>query len=101
MMMISLLMLYILQWNARSLIANGQEFKRFVDVFKDKPELLCVQETWLKTCFDFMVRRYERIRQDRHEKSGGGCATFVRSDVQYQQVEVFPRVCCSKGVGEG
>lgn len=48
-------MFYILQWNARSLIANGQEFKSFLDVFKDKPELLCVQETWLKPCLDFVV----------------------------------------------
>ena len=57
--MISLLMFYILQWNARSLIANGQEFKRFVDVFKDKPEMLCVQKTWLKPCLDFVVPGYE------------------------------------------
>lgn len=94
MMMINLLMFYILQWNARSLIPNGQEFKRFVDVFKDKPEILCVQETWLKPCLDFVVPGYESVRQDRHEKSGEGCATFVRSDVQYQQVEMKSSLEC-------
>ena len=88
------MMFHILQWNARSLIANGQELKRFVDEFKDKPELLCIQETWLKPCLDFVIPGYESIRKDRHEKSGGGCATFVRSDVQYQQVEIKTALEC-------
>lgn len=45
MLVINVLMFYILQWKVRSLIANGQEFKRFVDAFKEKPELICIQET--------------------------------------------------------
>lgn len=43
--MINLMLLIILQWNARSLIANGQEFKRSVDKLKEKPNIICVQET--------------------------------------------------------
>lgn len=31
-------MFYILQWNAGSLVVNGQGLKRFVDVFKEKLE---------------------------------------------------------------
>ena len=34
----------ILQWNARSLIANGQEFKGFIEELKDKPDVICIQE---------------------------------------------------------
>lgn len=41
-----------------------------------------------------MVLRFESIRQDGSEKSGGGCATFVGSDVQYQQVEVKSSLEC-------
>lgn len=93
-MIVMLLMFYILQWNARSLVANRQEFNRFVDEFKDLPELLCIQETWLKPCLDFVIPGYESVRYDRSEKAGGGCATFVRSDVQYQRVEIQSALEC-------
>ena len=96
MRILNLLMFYLMQWNARSLIANGQEFKRFVDVFNGeyKPALLCIQETWLKPCLDFVVPGYESIRQDRSGKAGGGCATFVRSDVKYQRVQIKSSLEC-------
>lgn len=71
-------MFYILQWNARSLIANGQEFKRFVAAFNDKPEIICVQESWLKPCLGFVIPGYESLRKDRYNRSGGGCATFIK-----------------------
>ena len=93
---LNLLMFYLLQWNARSLIANGQEFKRYVDIFKGeyKPAVLCIQETWLKPCLDFVVPGYECIRQDRSGKAGGGCATFIRSDVKYQRVQINSSLEC-------
>lgn len=31
----------ILQWNARSLCSNGQEFKKFVDDLDIKPNVMC------------------------------------------------------------
>ena len=42
MMILRLTMFHILQWNARSLVANGQEFKTFVDAFKEKTGYICV-----------------------------------------------------------
>lgn len=48
----------------------------------------------LKPCLDFVVLGFESIRQDSSEKSARGCATFVRSDVQYQQVEVKSSLEC-------
>lgn len=39
------MVLIILQWNARSLIANGQEFKKYVENLKEKPNVICIQET--------------------------------------------------------
>lgn len=96
MMVTSLLMFHILQGNTRRLIANGQEFKGFVDIFKGeyKPSLLCIQETLLQPCLDFVVPGYEAIRQDRKEKIGGGCATFVRSDVVHQRVNIQTSLEC-------
>lgn len=38
-------MFYVLQWNGRSLIANGKELNRFTAAFKSKPELVSIQDT--------------------------------------------------------
>lgn len=58
----------VLQWNARSLISNGQKFKKVID-FKDdkefKPHVICIQETWLKSHLDFVIQGYISIRRDR------------------------------------
>ena len=78
-MIVDLIMVFpLLQWNARSLIANGQEFKRFIEEAEDRPDIVCIQETWLRPHLDFIIPGYESVRSDRIESQGGGCATFVR-----------------------
>lgn len=51
-----------------------------------KPDVICVQETWLKPSLDFIIRGYECVRRDRQGGNGGGCATFIRNGVQYRMV---------------
>ena len=48
-------MFYLMQWNAWSLVANGQEFKQMLDGLEEKPELICIEETWLKPRLDFRI----------------------------------------------
>lgn len=76
----------ILQWNARSLIANGQEFKSFLNGVEYKPDIICVEETWLKPSTDFVFQGYVCIRGDRERGNGGGCATFVRQGISYREI---------------
>lgn len=71
-------MFYVLQWNARSLVANGQEFKRFVDAFKERPDVLCVQETWLRPNLHFVIPGYEILRADRDNRGGGWMCHFYK-----------------------
>ena len=52
----------ILQWNARSLISNGQEFKRYIEKLDVKPEIICIQETWMKSHLDFKIVGYNSVR---------------------------------------
>ncbi len=66
-----ILMVIILQWNARSLLANGQEFKHFIRDRKINPDVVCIQETWLKPNLEFVIHGYIGIRNDR-ENGGGG-----------------------------
>ena len=82
------MVLTIMQWNARSLIANGQEFKKFIINQESSPDIICVQETWLKPQLHFLIHGYISIRKDRNEGNGGGVATFIKQDIGYRKVEV-------------
>jgi len=37
--------LILLQWNARILVSNGQEFKKYIDKLEEKPDVICIHET--------------------------------------------------------
>ena len=82
------IMFYIMQWNARSLIANGQELKHMLDGLEHKPEIICIEETWLKPRLDFKIPGYKCERKDRENIVGGGCATFIRNGIQYRRIEM-------------
>lgn len=77
------MVLVILQWNARSLISNGQEFEKFVSELSDKPHVISIQETWLKPQWDFVMYGYTAVRNDRETGKGEGVATFVRDGLSY------------------
>lgn len=80
-------MLRILQWNARSLCANGQEFKGYLSKMKEKPNVICIQETWLNSRLDFVLKGYVSVRRDREEGIGGGCVTFIKEGMPYRTLE--------------
>lgn len=50
----NIMVFHLLQWNARSLIANGQEFKKFVADSVVKPDIVYVQENWLRPHLGFI-----------------------------------------------
>lgn len=77
----------ILQWNARSLIRNGQEFKKYVDDLSVKPSVICIQESWLISKLDFCIKGYSSVRRDRDNGRGGGVITFVQTGIQYREVK--------------
>jgi len=68
---LALIMVKLLQWNARSIKANGQEFKHFIKEMDVKPDVVCVQETWLKpTLESWIISNKERQRSWGREKLG-------------------------------
>ena len=83
-----IIVLILLQWNARSLIANGQEFKGYIDNLVEKPNVICVQETWLKPQLDFTMKGYVAVRKDRESGRGGGVATFIQNGLYHKIVHV-------------
>lgn len=56
--------LLLQQWNTRSLIANGQEFKKYIDHLKERSNVICIQERWLKPQLDFITKGYTAVRRD-------------------------------------
>lgn len=80
-------MVFILQWNARSLIANGQDFKQFVLEREERPDVVCIQETWLKSGLDFILYGYVAVRKDIRKGRGGGCATFIKQGIPYRIID--------------
>lgn len=76
-----------------SLVANGQELKRFVAAFKERPALICVQETWLKPVLSFAIPAYVCLRKERNT-SGGGCAVFVKERIQHRRINVNTDLEC-------
>lgn len=88
------IMFYIMQWNARSLVANGQEFKHLIDCLGEKPDIICIEETWLNPRLDFRIPGYKCERKDRENISGGGCATFIRNGIQYRRIEIKTVLKC-------
>lgn len=75
-----------MQWNARSLLTNGQEFKKYIEELSSKPSVICVQETWLRPNLDFRLGGYDCVRCDRREGMGGGCMTFIREDIAFREI---------------
>jgi len=80
--------LILLQWNARSLVSNGQEFKKYIDKLEEKPDVICIHETWLKSQLDFFIKGYNAIRRDRESGRGGGVMTFIQNGMSYKVIRI-------------
>ena len=71
-------------------MANGREVKYFLREMKGKPQIIRIQETFLKPVLDFVIYGYGGIRRDRSEGegAGGGCVTFIKRGISYWVLEI-------------
>jgi len=62
----------ILQWNARSIVANRSEFRHFLSQQPTPPDIICIQKTFLnKNNTTFKLDGYMMERADhQHGKAG-------------------------------
>ena len=81
----------IVQWNARSLTSDRRsklpELYNFLENFENKPEVVCLQETWVtKRHNQLMLKGYSPPAIFRREKDqqGGGVAIFVKSGIDHK-----------------
>lgn len=82
--------LKIIAWNCHSLYHKLSHFKIFL--YKLKPHIVCLCETWLKDNFLPSFINYTPYFQLRPNRQGGGLAILVRSDIAAQEKKLtsFP-----------
>jgi ribonuclease HI len=83
--------MHILQWNAQSVREHGDELNKAVIDQINKPDIICIQESWLKKHHKFGICGYEIVRKDRDPRLGkskcGGVVTCIQKGIAYRMVE--------------
>ena len=85
----------IMQYNACSIKARLIEFKQFLFNLQLKPDVICIQETYLKSSNKFEISGYTVIRKDRSdERRGGGIATLIKTGINYKEYKTETSMEC-------
>ena len=79
--------LQILSWNCNSILAHEEEFKHHIYNLERKPDIICLQVTFLKPANSLDIRGYDVIRSDRIGWNGGGVATLIRQGLSYTEID--------------
>lgn len=79
----------IIHFNSRSMYANFNHIKEYLQQFKDPFSIVAISETWLKENkeFNFVLEGYDGNYVNRENKTGGGVALYVHKSVKYSQVK--------------
>ena len=80
--------LSFLQWNAQGLPSHGCELQSYLaSCHTSKPDIICVQETWFKENNVVQLENYTCIPHNRISGNRGGCATYIRGDLNYRLID--------------
>lgn len=75
--------LKLIQWNIRSIKSNRDNLITLTR--NENPDIVCLNETWLKSNENFNLNAYNIVRQDR-EDGYGGVATCIRKNILFSKV---------------
>ena len=83
--------LKIISWNIRSLQANFNQFKDFIDLFNREScflDIICLSEIWvLKNIEFYNLENFNFVYKMRNLSTGGGVAFYVRKGIQYKELK--------------
>ena len=80
---------FVLQ-NIRSVSKNLDEFEVYINSMSQKPEVVCLTETWLNLSYNnncFSLNGYQTIIASNCKKRGGGVAFFLKNNINCQIVK--------------
>lgn len=79
----------IIHFNSRSLYANHQNIKEYLEQFQKPFNIIAISETWLSSekGVDFELNGYELNYINRIGKRGGGVALYIKNSLKYKVVE--------------
>lgn len=77
------LQLKILQWNIRSVNSNYHNLINFIG--DEQPDVVFLNETWLKKDFKFRVKHFKIVRNDRLDGKGG-VATLIKDNLDFEVI---------------
>ena len=70
------------------MICHAAELKNYILKCTEKPDIICIQETFLKPTKHFNLTGYDCVRKDREENAGGGVATFIKDGIKYKTKDI-------------
>ena len=68
----------------------GAELKHYIDEIDAKPQIVCIQETWLKDTSVFNIPGYNKEVKCRKDRQGGGVAIFIQHSLPYERIQNIP-----------
>ena len=80
---------FVLQ-NIRSVSKNLDEFEVYINSMSQKPEVVCLTETWLNPSYNnncFSLNGYQTIIASNRKKRGGGVAFYLKNNINGQIVK--------------
>ena len=77
-------MLRIVSWNVNGISSRKNEITALV--YELKPDILLLQETWLKPNLHFSIAGYSIYRKDRENKTRGGVAIAIQENIEHEQI---------------
>jgi ribonuclease HI len=83
----------ILHWNARGIRAHTEELKKYI-IDNDTPDVICLQETFLKPTHAFSFNGYSIERKDRLDSDKGGLAVLVKHGISYAILPCTDKIEC-------
>ncbi|KAJ8973460.1 hypothetical protein NQ317_013454 [Molorchus minor] len=76
--------LTVMQWNIRSFNCNRVNLINFIHIHK--PDVILLNETWLKENYRADIRYYTNYRVDRSDGKGG-VATYIKKSIKHEQIK--------------
>ncbi|MEE9605315.1 MAG: reverse transcriptase domain-containing protein [Candidatus Scalindua sp.] len=73
----------IFQWNACGIKGHFSYFYNYIASLENSPDIICIQESFLKPAHSFSLKGYATIRKDRTFSDKGGVMTLVKHSISY------------------